>query len=59
MATDDFFRAQLDSMVDMRHQLAMLATCMPRAAVESAFAPLLAHKDCDGRSGQNVIFLAA
>ena len=26
MATDDFFRAQLDSMIDMRHPLAVLAT---------------------------------
>ena len=54
MATDDFFRAQLDLMIDMRHPLAMLATRMPWAAIESAFAPPLAHKVRDGRPGQNV-----
>jgi transposase, IS5 family len=29
MATDDFFRARLDSMIDMRLPLAVLATRMP------------------------------
>jgi IS5 family transposase len=29
MATEDFFRARLDSMIDMRHPLAVLATRMP------------------------------
>jgi transposase, IS5 family len=32
MATDDFFRARLDSMIDMRHPLAIMATRMPWAA---------------------------
>ena len=41
-------------MIDVRHPLAMLAIRMPWAAVESPFAPLLAHKDRDGRSGKNV-----
>jgi IS5 family transposase len=49
MATDDFFRARLDSMIDMRHPLAVLATRMPWAAIEASLAPLLAHKDRDGR----------
>jgi transposase, IS5 family len=49
MATDDFFRARLDSMIDMRHPLAVLATRMPWAAIEAALAPLLAHKDRSGR----------
>ena len=40
MATDDFFRARLDSMIDMRHPLAVLATCMPWAAIEASLAPL-------------------
>jgi hypothetical protein len=31
MATDDFFRVRLDSMIDMRHSLAVLATRMPWA----------------------------
>ena len=49
MATDDFFRARLDSMIDMRHSLAVLATRMPWAEIEAALAPLLAHKDRSGR----------
>jgi transposase, IS5 family len=49
MATDDFFRARLDSMIDMRHPLAVLATRMPWTAIEASLAPLLAHKDRSGR----------
>ena len=45
MATDDFFRARLNSMIDMRHPLAVLATRMPWAAIEASLAPALAHKD--------------
>jgi hypothetical protein len=33
MATDDFFRAWLDQMIDMRHPLAVLATRMPWAQI--------------------------
>ncbi len=39
MATDDFFRARLDSMIDMRHPLAVLATRMPWTEIEAALAP--------------------
>ncbi len=49
MATDDFFRARLDSMIDMRHPLAVLATRMPWTEIEASLAPLLAHKDRSGR----------
>jgi len=45
MRTDDFFRARLDSMIDMHHPLAVLATRMPWAAIEAALAPAFAHKD--------------
>jgi transposase, IS5 family len=48
MATDDFFRARLDSMIDMRHPLAVLATRMPWAEIEASLAPALAHKDRAG-----------
>jgi len=48
MATDDFFRARLDTMIDMRHPLAVLATRMPWAEIEASLAPLLAHKDRSG-----------
>lgn len=43
------FRARLDSMIDMRHPLAVLASRMPRANIEASMAPLLAHKDRSGR----------
>ena len=48
MPTDDFFRARLDSMIDMRHPLAVLATRMPWAEIEVALAPAFAHKDRKG-----------
>jgi IS5 family transposase len=50
MATDDFFRARLDGMVDLRHPLAVLASRMPWAQIEAALAPALAHKDRKGRT---------
>jgi IS5 family transposase len=49
MATDDFFRARLDTMIDMRHPLAVLSTRMPWAEIEASLAPLFAHKERAGR----------
>jgi transposase, IS5 family len=49
MATDDFFRARLDSMIDMRHPLAVLATRMPWAQIEAALAPAFEHQDRAGK----------
>jgi IS5 family transposase len=49
MATDDFFRARLDGMVDPRHPLVVLATRLPWAQIEANLAPLFAHKDRAGR----------
>ena len=54
MATDDFFRARLDSMIDMRHPLVVLATRLPWADIEAAIAPLLARKDRAGRVVEDV-----
>lgn len=51
MSTADFFRARLDTMIDMRHPLAVLATRMPWGEIEASLAPLLAHKN---RAGQVV-----
>ena len=48
MPTEDFFRARLDSMIDMRHALAVLATRMPWTEIEAALAPAFAHKDRKG-----------
>jgi IS5 family transposase len=49
MATDDFFRARLDGMVDPRHPLVVLAGRMPWTQIEAALAPVFAHKDRQGR----------
>lgn len=51
MATDDFFRARLDQMIDMRHPLVVLATRMPWQDIETALAPAFAHRE---RAGQHV-----
>ena len=44
MATDDFFRARLDGMVDPRHPLAVLGRRMPWSQIEASLAPLFARK---------------
>lgn len=49
MATDDFFRARLDQMIDLRHPLAVLASRMPWSDIEAALAPAFAHRDRTGR----------
>ncbi len=49
MATDDFFRARLDQMIDLRHPLAVLATRMPWADIEASLASAFAHRDRTGR----------
>ena len=49
MATDDFFRARLDQMIDLRHPLAVLAKRMPWQTIEAALAPRFARKDRQGR----------
>jgi len=49
MATDDFFRARLDQMIDLTHPLAVLATRMPWPEIERSLAPAFAHKDRAGR----------
>ena len=49
MATDDFFRARLDQMIDLRHPLAVLARRMPWQAIEAALARRFEHRDREGR----------
>ncbi|NYT83204.1 hypothetical protein H0A70_17120 [Alcaligenaceae bacterium] len=34
-ATDDFFRARIDQMIDLRHPLAVLASRMPWQEIEA------------------------
>jgi len=50
MATDDFFRARLDGMVDPRHPLAVLARRLPWSQIEASLAPLFARKARMGKS---------
>ena len=49
MVIADFFRARLDTMIDLRHPLAVLATRMPWDSIEASLAPVLMHKDRAGR----------
>jgi IS5 family transposase len=50
MATDDFFRARLDQMIDLRHPLAVLANRMPWTQIEFALAPAFARKNRHGQA---------
>lgn len=50
MSTDDFFRTRLETIIDMRHPLAVVDMCMPWKEIEEALAPVWVHKDCAGRS---------
>ena len=49
MATDDFFRARLDQMIDLRHPLVVLAGRLPWGQIEAALVPAFVRKN---RSGQ-------
>ena len=46
--TDDFFRARLEQMIDLKHPLAVLANRLPWTQLEAALAPAFAHKRRDG-----------
>ena len=52
MATDDFFRARIDQMIDLSHPLAVLAQRMPWGELEKTLAPVFAHRDRQGRVTQ-------
>ena len=47
-ATDDFFRARIDHMIDLRHTLAVLASRMPWQEIEARVAQVFSGK---GRLG--------
>lgn len=47
--TDDFFRARLEQMIDLKHPLAVLAGRLPWAQLESTLAPAFARKTRDGK----------
>ena len=48
MSMTDFFRIRLDSMIDLRHPPALLATKMSWASIETTLAPLLERRSRDG-----------
>jgi len=43
-ATEDFFRARLDQMIDLRHSLAVLSSRMPWQQIEASVAHLFSRK---------------
>ena len=45
MATDDFVRTRLQTMIDLRHPLAVLSARLPWAAIEAALAAKFGHED--------------
>lgn len=45
MATDDFFRARLQTMIDLRHPLAVLAARLPRPGIEAALSVKFERED--------------
>ena len=49
MATDDFFRARLDQMIDLRHPLAVLARRLPWSQIEAALSPAFARRNVEGK----------
>ncbi|MPN35186.1 hypothetical protein SDC9_182683 [bioreactor metagenome] len=50
MATDDFFRARLDQMIDLSHPLAVLAQRTPWAQIEATLAPHFARSPRPGKA---------
>lgn len=54
MSTADFFRSRLDAMIDLRHPLAVLASRIPWAQIETTLAPLFVHREREGRTEQGV-----
>jgi IS5 family transposase len=50
MATNDFFRARLQSMIDLSHPLALLATRLPWPAIETALAAKFAREERPAKS---------
>ncbi|OJB36811.1 hypothetical protein BGV59_04255 [Burkholderia ubonensis] len=57
--TDDFFRSRLNSMIDLRHPLAVLATRMPWAQLEATMAPLFAHRNREGIAAEVIDLFGA
>lgn len=48
--TDDFFRARLEQMIDLKHPLAVLGNRMPWGQIEVALAPAFVRQDREGKA---------
>ena len=57
MDTPDFFRSRIDTMIDLRSPLAVLATRIAWAQIEAALAPKFEHEDRAGEvvEGQDLL----
>jgi IS5 family transposase len=47
--TDDFFRARLEQMIDLKHPLAVLGSRIPWSSLESTLGSAFARKNRDGK----------
>ena len=43
--TDDFFRSRIEQMIDHRHPLVVLASCLPWEKMQAGVAPQFVHKE--------------
>jgi len=59
MDTPDFFRSRIDSMIDLRSPLAVLATRIPWARIEAVLTPKFEHEDRAGQVVQGQDLLGA
>lgn len=57
METPDFFRSRIDTMINLRHPLAVLATRLPWSAIEAALAPKFERRERPGQviEGQDLL----
>ena len=56
--TDDFFRSRIDQMIDYRHPLVVLASCLPWQALQAGVAPQFAHKERPHQQSEETTDLA-
>lgn len=54
MSMEDFFRARLEQMIDLRHPLAVLARRIPWKQIETALAPAFERKAREGQVSKGI-----
>ncbi len=59
MATPDFFRSRIETMIDLRCPLAVLAQRLPWAQIEASLAPKFVHRDRAGEVVESVDIFGA